>query len=143
MPDIKHLLVINSPASKVFKAVTETKGLMGWWTAGASAEPTLNSTAVFNFGDSFHNEMKVVELVPGKMVRWLCEKGDKEWIGTTIIFTLKENEDKTTLTFEHNGWENTTDFFASCNYNWGWYMTSLKDYCEKGKGRPFPESLKE
>lgn len=143
MPDIKHLLVINTPASEVYKALTETAGLKGWWTDGASARPELGSTAVFDFGDKFHNEMRILELDPDKKVSWLCEEGDKEWIGTSLIFSLKEDDGRTTVTFEHNGWKESTDFFASCNYNWGWYLTSLKDYCEKGKGRPFPQSAEE
>ena len=31
----------------------------------------------------------------------------------------------------------TTDLFAHCNYHWGFYMRSLKAYCETGEGEPF------
>ena len=140
MPNIKHQLTINVPASKVYKAVTETAGLKGWWTDGASAKPELGSIAVFDFGNRYHNEMRIKELDPDKKVSWLCEKGDKEWVGTGMVFSLDERNGKTVLTFEHKDWKEATDFFASCNYNWGWYLTSLKDYCEKGEGRPFSQS---
>ena len=32
------------------------------------------------------------------------------------------------------------DGLATCNYHWGFYMRSLKSYCETGKGQPFSQS---
>jgi hypothetical protein len=29
------------------------------------------------------------------------------------------------------------DFYANCNFHWGFYLQSLKDFCESGKGKPF------
>jgi hypothetical protein len=43
------------------------------------------------------------------------------------------------LRFTHGAWREMTDFFAACNYNWGFYMRSLKAYCETGKGQPFTQ----
>jgi hypothetical protein len=39
--------------------------------------------------------------------------------------------------FTHADWAAQTLFYASCNFNWGLYMKSLKDYCESGKGKPW------
>ena len=143
MPDIKHLLRINASPSNVFKAITETEGLSNWWTRQAKAKPAINSIAVFDFGDKYHNEMRITDLTDGKKVMWKCEVGDKEWVGTNIIFELSNEDSKTILKFSHSGWKEATEFFASCSYNWGWYLTSLKKYCETGKGTPFPDSLNE
>jgi uncharacterized protein YndB with AHSA1/START domain len=137
MAQIKHLLVIDTPAEKVYRAVTKQDGLAGWWTTEVKTEPKVNENAEFKFGDVYFCKMKITNLKPNKKVEWECIDGDEEWIGTQITFALSEEDGKTTLSFAHSDWGEMTDFFASCNYNWGWYLTSLKDYCEKGKGKPF------
>ena len=140
MPDIIHLVTINTSVSKVYKAITEKEGLSGWWTKDNTAKPEINSIAEFNFGKKYRNEMRIIELLPDKRVVWKCEQGDPEWIGTTLTFDLEDKGDKTILRFGHKNWREATDFFASCNYQWGWYMTSLKNYCETGKGNPFNDA---
>jgi uncharacterized protein YndB with AHSA1/START domain len=32
MPNIKHMLTIQAPAEKVYRAVTPREGVAGWWT---------------------------------------------------------------------------------------------------------------
>ena len=41
--------------------------------------------------------MKVVELVPDKLVRWQCVVGPDEWIDTLLTFELKPNGAETFL----------------------------------------------
>ncbi len=81
--------------------------------------------------------MKIVKLVPNRTVEWECIKGDNEWIGTNFVFNLEEKENETILKFTHAKWREETDFFASCNYHWGYYLRSVKLYCETGSGTPF------
>ena len=140
MPDIKHYLVVDTPNDKVYDAVTTKEGIAGWWTKDVNINPEVDSIANFNFGE-FKNEMRITNLEKNKLVEWHCIKGDKEWIDTTFKFIINKKEGKTHLKFEHNKWNDYTEFFAMCNYNWGWYLTSLKNYCEKGKGTPYPESI--
>jgi hypothetical protein len=83
--------------------------------------------------------MEITNLEPDKKLEWECLEGDKEWIGTTFLFDLEEKDESTILRFSHNNWKEDTDFFASCNYNWGYYLKSLKQYCETGEGTPFSE----
>ena len=132
MPEIKHYLVINTEPEIVFNAVTEEKGLAGWWTEDVIAKPEIGSVAEFKFGDKYHNKMRVANLEPNKKVEWECLDGDPEWIETKFVFDLEANDGKTILRFAQTDWREATDFYASCNYHWGFYMTSLKDYCEKG-----------
>lgn len=141
MPDIKHLLIIKTPAHKVYEAVTTEEGLAGWWTKEVKANPEVGGHNEFRFGERFFNKMLITELEPNKKVSWKCIEGEDEWIDTNLFFEIKEKEDnQTELHFAHKDWREQTDFFASCNYNWGWYLRSLKDYCETGKGDPFPQN---
>ena len=139
MPDILHLVNINVSVLNVYRAITEQDGLSNWWTRGTIAKPIINSIAEFNFGKKYQNKMKIIELLPNKRVVWKCEQADPEWVDTILVFDLEENGNKTILRFSHKNWKEATDFYANCNYNWGLYMTSLKKYCETGKGTPFKE----
>jgi len=73
--------------------------------------------------------MKIIDLQPNKRVEWECLVGDKEWIGTKLIFELEEKDNETILRFTHSNWKAETDFFASCNFQWAYYLVSLKQYC--------------
>ena len=126
MPAIKHLLRIKASPEKVYQAVTSQKGLSSWWTAKTKADAIIGSVAEFWFSDQYHDKMYVKELVKNKMVEWECIDGDKEWIGTRINFSIFPDEDGTTLLFSHYEWKEETDFYASCNFQWGRYMKSLK-----------------
>ncbi len=137
MPSIKHYLHIKAQPEKVYNAITKTGGLRGWWTAEAKADEIVGGTAEFIFGERYYNKMRITNLEPDKELEWKCLEGDKEWIGTTFLFDLEEKDGGTILRFSHNNWKEETDFFASCNYNWGYYLNSLKKYCETGVGTPF------
>ena len=94
----------------------------------------------FTFGDEYYDKMRVTRLEPDRRVEWECIQGHHEWVGTTFVFDLEEKEGTTTLRFTHGNWRAATDFFARCNYHWGYYMHSLKRYCQTDKGTPYPES---
>ena len=137
MAAIKHLLVINSSPDKIYSAITTKRGVANWWTLQTEIGSSVGEINIFDFGERYHNEMKIVNLVPDKRVEWECIVGDTEWIGTKFIFEIEEKDSGSVLKFAHADWKEETDFFASCNYQWGYYMTSLKQYCETGLGSPF------
>ena len=137
MSAIKHQLYINASPSRVYQAITTQKGLSSWWTTKTKADAIIGSVAEFWFSDKYHNKMYIVMLDKNKYIEWECLDGDKEWIGTRLKFMIRPQEKGTMLQFWHYEWKNETDFFASCNFHWGNYMKSLKDYCENGKGEPY------
>jgi len=139
MPAINHLLFIDTLPHKVYKAITTQKGLSSWWTAKTKADAIVGSVAEFWFSTKYHDKMYIVNLDKNKYVEWECIDGDKEWIGTRIQFIITPHNNGTQLHFRHYEWKNESEFFASCNFHWGRYMMSLKDYCETGKGNPFKE----
>ena len=136
MADIRHLLTIEAAASTVYRAITEEEGLRGWWTHETVARPEVGSIAEFNFGSRYHNKMQIVALERAAHVEWLCLEGDAEWVGTRFVFDLESQGERTVLRFCHCSWRQTTDFFASCNYQWAYYMRSPKAFCEAGIGTP-------
>lgn len=139
MAAIKHYLVINSSSEKVFRAVTTSEGISGWWTKNNMMSSKVGDEIEFIFGNRYHNKMEITNLVENKFVKWKCIEGDTEWIGTIFTFHIEKENGNSILRFAHDDWREETDFFASCNFQWGHYMQSLKDYCETGKGTPFEE----
>ena len=139
MAEIRHLVVIDAPVDTVYRAITEQSGLAGWWTKETIAQPVVGSIAEFRFGDRYHDTMRIVALEERRRVEWECLEGDEEWVGTTFVFSLEPKGHQTTLRFSHGNWRSMSDFFAHCNYHWGFYMRSLKSFCESGTGEPFSE----
>jgi len=85
--------------------------------------------------------MEVVELVPGKRVRWRCVDRAKEWIGTELTFDLKTQNGLTIVLFARRGWKEQVEFMHYCSTKWAAYLLSLKSLCETGKGTPYPQDI--
>jgi uncharacterized protein YndB with AHSA1/START domain len=141
MPDIVHRIGIRATPRKVYAALTEQKGLAGWWTRDTSASPQVGAILKFRFGNHGFNDMKVVRLVPGRQVHWRCVDGAKEWIGTRLSFDLKRQGNRTIVLFAHRGWRRPVEFMHYCSTKWAIFLLSLKSLVEKGRGRPYPNDM--
>jgi uncharacterized protein YndB with AHSA1/START domain len=137
MTSIKHLFHINAPKEKVFEALTTIEGLSNWWTNKVSGDTKTGGVIEFRFGDFGGPVMKVKELKPNETVTWQCVGGPEGWIGHLFIFNLDTNDNKTRVRFEQSGWKEQDDFYASCNFSWGRYMESLRQFCQTGIGEAF------
>lgn len=159
MPDIRQTLLIAATPERIYHALTTSEGLSAWWTPNVRAVVETDTIASFLFGNGYVKQMQIEILDPAYKVQWKCVRGDQEWIGTTIIFTLLQSDNAalletnpeirgqveqnsspaaTMLHFQHNDWSDYTTTFAECSYTWGRFLRSLKLYCEIGKGKPWP-----
>lgn len=137
LAQIRHNLVIHSSPNIVYEAIATEQGVRNWWTVQAQITTEIGGTAEFSFGDKYYIKMEITELDPGKKVAWLCLVGDEQWVGTEFSFEVKDLEDEVLLHFSQSKWDSETEFFAHCNFQWGIYLLSLKNFCETGKGQPF------
>jgi len=147
MPEITHTLTINAAPNKVFEALTDQKHLARWWTPDCTADLKEGGLARFEFKAANgkldgYSVMRIVRLVPGKLVEWKCLEQDyqgiRDWVGTTIRFSLSPNEQGTDLDLAHLDWQNTQGSYHRCTEGWGHVLkTSLKNYLEIGKGEPY------
>jgi uncharacterized protein YndB with AHSA1/START domain len=103
MVDILHRVGIASSPEKVYDAVTTIEGLAGWWTENTFGTTDIGGVIGFRFGAGGF-DMEVVELDPTKHVLWRVVDGPAEWIGTTVDWQLKQEEDFTIVLFRHLGW---------------------------------------
>jgi uncharacterized protein YndB with AHSA1/START domain len=143
MPNIRHEVLIEASAEKIYNAITSQEGLAAWWTPDVKTRPERDSVARFAFGPDYFKEMKITELKPFEEVKWRCISGADEWIGTTISFALQPGDKETLLNsrpelkdqiqqnlerndargtlviFHHDDWREYTPMYAECNYTWG------------------------
>jgi uncharacterized protein YndB with AHSA1/START domain len=142
MPDILHKVGIKSSSlDDVYRALTEIDDLSAWWTTDTKGESKVGGALQFRFGAGGF-DMKVLELHPATHVLWQVVDGPEEWIGTTISFDLKQNDDWTIIHIKHEGWKQPVEFMHHCSTKWAVFLLSLKSLLETGKGSPAPNDIK-
>jgi uncharacterized protein YndB with AHSA1/START domain len=138
MQDVMHLIKIHAPAERVYAAITTADGIRQWWTRDAAIEPEVGATGEFGFyAKRFVAKVTVAELSPATCVRW--KVANAAWPGNDIEFNLKTDGTATTLLFAHRGFPRADEGFASATTRWGFYLLSLKQYLQTGRGTPNPD----
>ncbi len=138
MKKILHAVEITVPRSKVFDAITTQEGLSNWWTTKVTVEEGVGGLIDFRFLEGFNPDMKVSRLEPERAVHWLCVGGHDNWLDNTFSFELNDRGDNTLLMFTQiYARELSDEVYGTYNYNWGYYLDSLREYCETGMGKPF------
>ncbi|MCW2529226.1 MAG: Aha1 domain protein, partial [Pseudonocardiales bacterium] len=130
--------ITDTPA-KVYDALTTIDGLAGWWTSDTTADA--DGTLVFRFGEVGGFDMKVLEQQPNRRVQWEVIDGPDEWIGTTVTFSLTQEDDWTIVRFSHAGWREPVEFMNHCSTKWAIFLMSLKSLVETGTGAPHPDDV--
>ncbi|MDH2415229.1 SRPBCC domain-containing protein [Nocardioides sp. CER19] len=141
MVDILHRVAVEGTApEKVYDALTTIDGLAGWWTTDTTGDAAEGGVIAFRFPPGGF-DMKVLETTPGEHVRWEVVDGPEEWIGTTVDWRLRADDDWTIVMFEHQGWAEPVEFMHHCSTKWATYLMSLKGLVETGTGAPAPHDV--
>ena len=141
MADILHRVgVEHSSPQRVYDALSTLDGLSGWWAEKTTGDTEPGGVIEFRFGPG-GIDMEVVELDPGRLVRWEVVGGPEEWIGTEVRFDIRQDGDWTIVLFRHEGWREPVEFMSHCSTKWATYLVSLKQLLETGTGAPDPRDL--
>jgi uncharacterized protein YndB with AHSA1/START domain len=137
--DIAHEIAITASPAVVYNALTDAKKLEQWWTPNVRGESTVGADMEFRFGD-FCQGMKVVELLPDKLVRWTAtDAGAPDWVGSEIEFMITSNStDEVRFQFRHSGFPGDVERLPIYSMTCAIFIISLKDFLERGTGYPFP-----
>jgi uncharacterized protein YndB with AHSA1/START domain len=140
MKTILHAVHIHAAPPKVYEALTTASGLAGWWSKkGVRIDES--GVVHFTFAGDFHPQMKQTRLDPPRRVEWRCVGGHPNWQDNTFSFTLNERKGETLVQFvQEYAQELSDEVYGTYNFNWGYYLNSLKMLCEKGTGAPFNPS---
>ncbi|HET9850554.1 MAG TPA: SRPBCC domain-containing protein [Candidatus Saccharimonadales bacterium] len=116
-----------------------------WWGRNFEGEATEvgnEFTVRFQNGDMY--KIKVAEIVPNRKVVWnvitahqTWVKDPAEWVGTKIIWEVKEVPGGTEVHFTHEGLVPQLECFDQCAQGWAYLMNpSFMELLNTGKGRP-------
>ncbi|MFK4085616.1 SRPBCC domain-containing protein [Kribbella sp. NPDC020789] len=141
MVDILHRVGVVASVDDVYKALDTIDGLAAWWTEDTKGDTAVDGVVQFRFGEVGGFDMKVLEAVPGKLVRWEVVDGPPEWIGTHVRFDLSQDGEFAIIMFRHEGWAETVPFMYHCSTKWATFLLSLKALVETGKGEPAPHDV--
>jgi uncharacterized protein YndB with AHSA1/START domain len=142
MVDILHRVGIkDSSPQEVYDALTTIDGLAGWWTDDTKGSTKVGGVIELRFPPGGF-DMEVVEQQPAKHVAWKVVDGPEEWVGTTVDWELRQDDDLTIVLFKHEGWEKPVEFMHHCSTKWATYLMSLKQLVETGVGAPSPRDVR-
>jgi uncharacterized protein YndB with AHSA1/START domain len=140
MKTIHHLVDIDAPVATVWSALTEQEHMARWWTTDVEASaPAVGSVVTWTFAGAFNPVMEITTLDAERELGWRCIGGHQPWTNGTFRFTLKDLDDgRCRLRFwQDYAIELDDDAFGTYNFNWGYYLESLRLTCATGDGKPF------
>ncbi len=137
MASVNHSVVMSTTHDKLINSLTTLQGLSSWWTKETSGSTNVGDVIEFRFGGSGF-DMKVLKSNENSVL-WEVIAGPDEWIGTRVNFDIRNHEKGVILYFAHTGWEEESEFHHHCSMKWATFLLSLKDYLEKGAGKPYPD----
>ena len=142
MPDIALQIDVPAPADRVYRALTTTDGVAGWWTTRNETTGAPGRTDRFWFPDAPGPwEMTVDKAEPDAVLEWHCTGGPEEWVGTDVRWVLEPIEDGgTRVVFDHAGFAAVTPMFRVVGLGWAQMLLRLRQYAEEQRPVPFFES---
>ena len=140
MYQISHRIGTNLDKATLRSTFTTVEGLSSWWTEQVTGDTHLGGILTFEFTNQSASFQVMCNT--NLHVSWQCIEGPSEWIDTVIDFQLEtEPDNPTVLYFQHRNWRDDSKFKAHCSMKWATFLLSLKDYAEKGEGRPYPHDV--
>jgi uncharacterized protein YndB with AHSA1/START domain len=136
MKTILHAFDINAEPEEVRRALTTLEGLSGWWTTDVTGETDEGGVIHFTFEGDFNPDMRV-DQSSGSAVRWTCIGGHEPWLDNTFHFELSGEAPVSVTMRQHYARELTDRAYGIYNFNWGYYLDSLRSLLESGTGKPF------
>jgi uncharacterized protein YndB with AHSA1/START domain len=140
MKTIHHVLDIDSTTDSVWAAITDADQLAGWWsTMLQGGEPVIGARIAFTFAGDFNPVMQITAIEDGHKLEWRCIDGHEPWDNGTFRFEVVGLDDgRTRLRFwQDYAVELSDDAYGVYNFNWGYYLESLRLLCTTGAGKPF------
>lgn len=141
MKTIHHVVDLNASENTVWSALTEADRMAGWWSTSLRTPPAaVGARTYWTFAGDFNPVMEIVSLDPCRELQWRCVGGHEPWQDSLFRFQLHQLEDgRLRLRFwQEYAVELADDYYGTYNFNWGYYLESLRLLCVTGTGKPYP-----
>lgn len=133
--------VYQAPVERVWKAITNKDDMKHWYFDIKEFKPEAGFEFQFtgqNEGISFLHLCKIIEVIPGKKLKYSWRYKDHEG-NSFVTFELFPEGDKTRVRLTHEGLETfpQTKDFKKENFQMGWNELIgklLKEYTERNDG---------
>ncbi len=140
--DFTSAILVDQTPKEAFDAINNVRG---WWSEeieGSSSK--LNDVFKYHYEDIHRCQMKLIEVIPDQKVVWYVmdnyfkfTKEETEWTGTTIIFDISKQDNKTQVRMTHVGLVPEYECYEICREGWNNYIqNSLRSLITTGKGKP-------
>jgi uncharacterized protein YndB with AHSA1/START domain len=140
MKTIHHVVDVDAEPDRLWWALTEPVGMAGWWTTRVdSPPPSVGAVTRWTFAGDFNPEMEITALDKSAILTWRCVGGHEPWQDNTFRFEFSPLEEaRSRLRFwQEYAVELADDAYGTYNFNWGYYLESLRLLCATGTGMPF------
>lgn len=138
MKTILHTVDIQATPAQVYQALTSEDGLAGWWTTKVKADVRPGGNIDFTFGQTFNPDMEITALDEPELVSWKCVGGHAPWTDNTFHFEIESRGEGCVLFFRQEyARELSDEEYGRYNFNWGYYLESLRLLVETGTGKPY------
>jgi hypothetical protein len=93
----------------------------------------------WTFAGDFNPVMEITAIKEGTEVEWRCVSGHEPWQDGQFRFQIADvGGGRTRLRFwQEYAVELADDYYGVYNFNWGYYLESLRLLCVTGTGKPF------
>jgi len=128
----------------VYRAITGE--IHKWWTELSNKALQVGDKLTVQFEDKTSWSMVVTEAVENQSLVWQVIEANhdlqnistkNEWKGTTIKWNIKENKSGSKILFTHEGLVPALECYNICEGGWEFFLESLKNYLNSGKGTPY------
>jgi len=140
---IHHLVDVDADADSVWTALTREDRMAGWWSTKVDAPDAVVGTLVrWTFAGDFNPVMEIVDSTEPTSLTWRCVDGHEPWQDSTFRFEVDPIDGgRTRVRFwQDYAVELADGYYGSYNFNWGYYLESLRLFCSTGTGKPFEAS---
>jgi uncharacterized protein YndB with AHSA1/START domain len=140
MKIIHHVVDMDATGETVWSSITEEDRLSGWWSTKVKApEARVGARVDWTFAEDFNPLMEIIALDDGRELVWRCVDGHDPWKDSTFRFQISPLDDgRTRLRFwQEYAVELEDTYYGIYNFNWGYYLESLRLLCVTGAGTPF------
>lgn len=137
---------VTATPETVFKAITSE--IDKWWTTSSNEALVVGDKLEVRFGKTTYKVMSVTKSSPNEAIDWKVEEANigheglfkkNEWVGTTINWTIEGSSNGSNIFFTHTGLVPSFECYDVCQGGWNYFLMSLKNFLNTGKGTPFIE----